>query len=199
LNVLHLALLTIVCALSLLLSSVSAQNISDINYKLSVTLHDARHEIEGDLELFFTNSTGYDLSEIYIHLYPNAYSSKETAFARQQLNHGEKDFYFAKENELGRIENLKFSIDGAEIPWRLDPENPDIAILTPLQPIDQGRIVRLTTPFLVTIPKSFSRLGRVGESYQISQWYPKLAMYDEAGWHPIPFLDLGEFYRVCQL
>ena len=194
LNVLHLALLTIVCALSLLLSSVSAQNISDINYKLNVTLHDARHEIEGDLELFFTNSTGYDLNEIYIHLYPNAYSSKETAFARQQLNHGDKDFYFAKENELGRIDNLKFSIDEAEIPWRLDPENPDIAILTPLHPIEQGRVVRLTTPFLVTIPKSFSRLGRVGESYQISQWYPKLAMYDEAGWHPMPYLDLGEFY-----
>jgi len=176
------------------LTKVSGQNIAEISYKLDVTLDDVEHEIEGDLELTFTNSTGKVLEEIYIHLYPNAYSSNETAFAQQQLDHGEKDFYFAKEDELGRIDGLIFRIDDTEVPWRLDTENPDIAILTPLQPIMNGQTVRLTTPFVVVIPISFSRLGRVGESYQVSQWYPKLAMYDHEGWHPMPYLDLGEYY-----
>src|SRR5258706_1293944 len=37
-------------------------------------------------------------------------------------------------------------------------------------------------------------MGHIGESYQISQWYPKPAVYDMYGWHPIPYLDQGEFY-----
>ncbi|HVS96215.1 MAG TPA: M1 family metallopeptidase [Puia sp.] len=31
-------------------------------------------------------------------------------------------------------------------------------------------------------------------SYQITQWYPKPAVYDNRGWHPLPYLDQGEFY-----
>jgi hypothetical protein len=49
-------------------------------------------------------------------------------------------------------------------------------------------------PFWLKIPASFSRLGHVGTSYQITQWYPKLAVYDRKGWHPMPYLDQGEFY-----
>ena len=41
---------------------------------------------------------------------------------------------------------------------------------------------------------SISRLGHVGESYQITQWYPKPAVYDEDGWHPMPYLSQGEFF-----
>ncbi|NTW24448.1 MAG: M1 family metallopeptidase, partial [Lentimicrobium sp.] len=53
----------------------------------------------------------------------------------------------------------------------------------------------ITTPFRVKIPKGItSRLGHIGESYQISQWYPKPAVYDNNGWHPMSYLDQGEFY-----
>ena len=40
----------------------------------------------------------------------------------------------------------------------------------------------------------FSRLGHVGQSYMITQWYPKPAVYDKDGWHKMPYLDQGEFY-----
>ena len=28
----------------------------------------------------------------------------------------------------------------------------------------------------------------------MTQWYPKPAVYDRWGWHPMPYLDAGEFY-----
>jgi hypothetical protein len=31
-------------------------------------------------------------------------------------------------------------------------------------------------------------------AYQVTQWYPKPAVYDNRGWHPMPYLDQGEFY-----
>ena len=61
-------------------------------------------------------------------------------------------------------------------------------------PISPGSSCRITTPFHEVLPKTFSRGGHDGQSYQISQWYPKPAVYDRFGWHPIPYLDQGEFY-----
>ena len=28
----------------------------------------------------------------------------------------------------------------------------------------------------------------------MTQWYPKPAVYDKFGWHPMPYLNMGEFY-----
>ena len=47
---------------------------------------------------------------------------------------------------------------------------------------------------MVKIPKVFSRLGHTGQAYYISQWFPKPAVYDQKGWHPISYMDQGEFY-----
>ena len=33
-----------------------------------------------------------------------------------------------------------------------------------------------------------------GQHYEMTQWYPKPAVYDHKGWHPMPYLNQGEFY-----
>jgi hypothetical protein len=61
--------------------------------------------------------------------------------------------------------------------------------------IKSGDTIKIATPFHVKIPKGVtSRLGHIGESYQISQWYPKPAVYDNTGWHQMSYQDQGEFY-----
>ncbi|MEI6020124.1 MAG: M1 family metallopeptidase, partial [Bacteroidota bacterium] len=62
----------------------------------------------------------------------------------------------------------------------------------PLQPHDT---IVISTNFFVKIPDArFSRLGHSGEAYFMTQWYPKPAVYDNEGWHAMPYLDQGEFY-----
>jgi hypothetical protein len=61
-------------------------------------------------------------------------------------------------------------------------------------PLFPGQKINITTPFHVKLPFNFSRGGHDGQSYQITQWYPKPAVYDKQGWHPMPYLDQGEFY-----
>ena len=64
--------------------------------------------------------------------------------------------------------------------------------MTPLLP---GESIVVSTPFRVKVPSgSISRLGHIGQSYQITQWYPKPAVYDKNGWNPMPYLNQGEFY-----
>jgi hypothetical protein len=63
---------------------------------------------------------------------------------------------------------------------------------TPLKP---GEKIVVSTPFKVKIPSGeISRMGFVEESYQITQWYPKPAVFDTDGWHAMPYLTQGEFY-----
>lgn len=37
-------------------------------------------------------------------------------------------------------------------------------------------------------------MGHDGQTYNLTQWYPKPAVYDINGWNPIPYLNQGEFY-----
>ena len=37
-------------------------------------------------------------------------------------------------------------------------------------------------------------MGRQEDAYQLTQWYPKPAVFDRDGWHPMPYLHLGEYY-----
>jgi hypothetical protein len=85
-------------------------------------------------------------------------------------------------------------VNGQAARLEYDPANPDVAKLLLPQPLAAGASATISTPFHVKLPASFSRLGHTGQSYQITQWYPKPAVYDRKGWHQMPYLDMGEFY-----
>lgn len=181
-----------------LLQNVNAQTTSywqqNVDYDITVSLDDVNHVLNGNITMQYTNNSPDALTFIWIHLWPNAYKDNNTAFAKQKVLQGSTDFYFAKDNERGYIDNLDFKVNGTSVPLEYDPENPDIAKITLNTPLASGQTITITTPFKVQMPKCFSRMGHVGQQYQVTQWYPKPAVYDKHGWHPIPYLDQGEFY-----
>ncbi|MDW8335057.1 MAG: M1 family metallopeptidase, partial [Bacteroidia bacterium] len=165
------------------------------DYIIRVRLDDQKHRLTATEEIRYTNNSSDVLKEMYFHLWPNAYSSKRTAWAKQMVENGKSEFHFAPKSQRGYIAGLDFKVDGRPVKWQKDPFNPDVARLDLADyPIAPGQTVVVSTPFEVQIPASFSRLGRVGQQYQITQWYPKPAVYDRFGWHPMPYLDQGEFY-----
>ena len=166
----------------------------EVNYSIDVTLDDKAHQLTGREELTYTNNSPATLSFIWFHLWPNAYRDNSTAFAKQQLRNGERKFQFAKAADRGYIDGLDFKVNGQTTKLELDPQNPDVAKLLLPQKLAAGASVSISTPFKVKIPASFSRFGHVGQSYQMTQWFPKPAVYDRRGWHQMPYLDQGEFY-----
>ena len=166
-----------------------------VDYKINVKLNDVAHEIDADLVLTYTNNSPDKLSEIFFHLWPNAYRDRSTALTQQLLEDGNSSLYFADAADRGYIDLLDFKIDGLSVEHVLDEKHIDIAKLTLPQLLEPGNSIVITTPFRVKIPSSsFSRLGHKDQSYQITQWYPKPAVYDHKGWHPMPYLSQGEFY-----
>lgn len=166
----------------------------DVAYSIHVRLDDQRHQLHGTEKLTYTNNSPESLEVIYMHLWPNAYSSRNTGFGKQKVRNGSSLFYRGVEKRPGFIDSLDFHIDGQAVSHAQYQDNPDIVTIQLPKPLAPGASLELSTPFRVQIPPSYSRLGHIGQQYQITQWYPKPAVFDKNGWHPMPYLDQGEFY-----
>ncbi len=165
-----------------------------VNYSIQVSLNDSTKELSGYEEVEYHNQSPNGLSEIYFHLWPNAYLNNETPFAKQRVENGNTDFYFANEKQRGRLDSLYFKIDGQKVSMQFLPGTYEICKITLPKILPSGGKVTITTSFRVKLPEVFSRLGHENQIFCITQWYPKPAVYDVNGWNTMPYLDQGEFY-----
>ena len=64
------------------------------------------------------------------------------------------------------------------------------------QPLVPGGRTEISMNFRFTIPENgAARMGRDGRLYEVAQWYPRLAVYDDVnGWNTLPYTGPGEFY-----
>lgn len=165
-----------------------------VDYDIRIRLDDRKHQVGGDLRLTYTNNSPDTLEKIIFHLWPRAYSGTNTAFNRQLLRRGQTDFHFTERRQRGTLDSLYWKVGKIKVDLTYRPDHPDIGTLLLPRPLSPGDSVLITTSFRTVFPASWSRLGHVGQSYQATQWYPKPAVYDREGWHPMPYLDHGEFY-----
>jgi hypothetical protein len=166
-----------------------------LKYDIQVSLDDKQHLLRGYETIEYTNHSSDTLHEIWFHLWPNGYKNRKTEFAKQELRNNKTKFHFAKEHERGAIDSLDFRVNNENATLEYASNNPDMAKLHLKTALLPGQTVQISTPFRVKIPSSdFSRLGHSKQQYQLCQWYPKPAVYDRKGWHPMPYLNQGEFY-----
>lgn len=180
-----------------IISSIFAQDEyfqQDVKYDISVTLDDSLHTLNAYEKIEYTNNSKDGLDYLWFHIWPNAYKNNETAYAKQEFELGSTRFYFADEDDRGYIDSLDFFVNGQQIEWEVHPEWIDVIKLNLNDPLKPGETITIETPFFVKIPIVFSRLGHSGKHYEITQWFPKPAVYDNDGWHAMPYLDMGEFY-----
>ncbi len=187
--------------LLLFISVVSKQAITqnsywqqEVHYTIDVSLNDTEHTLEGFLKLRYINHSPDTLHFIWFHLWPNAFKNDKTAFTGQTLQNGETKFYFSSREQRGYINRLDFRVANNTLKTEDHPQHIDIIKVNLPAPLIPGQETEITTPFHVKLPANFSRGGHTGHAYQVTQWYPKPAVYDRTGWHPMPYLDQGEFY-----
>jgi len=176
--------------------NLSAQDYfqQEVNFEIKVSLNDSAHELKAFERIEYINNSPDVLEFIYFHLWPNAYDNNNTALAKQQLEDNWSKL-FEIEELRGHIDSLDFKVNNKTIKWEYDKEHIDICKLYLKKPLKHGEKITITTPFHVKLPKGVtSRLGHVNQTYQITQWYPKPAVYDKYGWHQMPYLNQGEFY-----
>lgn len=167
----------------------------EVNYTISVRLDDQKHVLHASEEFEYINHSPNSLPFLYVHLWPNAYKNEKTALGKQLYKGGEDLLKFGADSLKGFIDSLDFKVNGQKVAWEYDAKNPDICKINLASPLNPGERIRVSTPFRVKLPSGeISRMGHIGQSYQITQWFPKPAVYDKNGWNPIPYLNQGEFY-----
>jgi hypothetical protein len=165
-----------------------------VDYTIEVKLNDKDKTLDGFEKIIYTNNSPDTLRYIWFHVWPNAFKNDRTAFNDQRLENGSTSFYFAPKEKRGYINKLDFKANGITAKVEDHPEHIDIIKIVLPKPLLPKQQITITTPFHVKLPSYFSRSGYQDDAFQIAQWYPKPAVYDQKGWHPMPYLDQGEFY-----
>jgi hypothetical protein len=81
----------------------------------------------------------------------------------------------------------------APLRFRVDDTMMYVDLATPIPP---GGSTTFDLAYAFNIPEhGADRMGRDGSLYEIAQWYPRMAVYDDVrGWNTDPYLGQGEFY-----
>jgi hypothetical protein len=165
-----------------------------VNYNIAVSLNDKDHSIDAIEKITYTNNSPDTLKFIWFHIWQNAYKNDKTAFSEQLLVNSRTDFYFSDEKDKGYTNKLDFKVDDINAKIELHPQHIDILKLLLPKALLPNQSITIETPFHSKLPNNFSRGGHIENNYQLTQWYPKPAVYDAKGWHEMPYLDQGEFY-----
>lgn len=167
----------------------------ELRYTIKAELNDKDKSITGSLSLLYKNNSPDTLDYIWFHIWPNAYKHDSTAL-RKQISSEPENKKQKVEKGYGAIEGLAFTVNNEQTHTQ-PHENPQyidvIKVVLP-KPLLSGDSITINTPFKVTLPPYFSRSGHAGTEFMACQWYPKPAVFDQAGWHEFPYLDRGEFY-----
>ena len=187
-------LLTILCK-SVALPAQNSYWQQYLNYSINAELNDKDKTITGSETIVYKNNSPQTLTFIWFHISANAYSDKSTALFQQLTNDPQRSSKIAKYSP-GAISNLSFTVNGRAAVTEPHPRLQYIDIIKVLlpQPLLPGDSVTIATPFKVQLPSYFSRSGFADGEFMACQWYPKPAVFDQLGWHEMPYLDMGEFY-----
>ena len=74
--------------------------------------------------------------------------------------------------------------------------NETVTKLDLAEPLAPGKSATIEMAYSFKVPEhGADRMGRDGSLYEIAQWYPRVAVYDDVrGWNIEPYLGQGEFY-----
>jgi len=166
-----------------------------LDYRITATLDTATHELRGRELIRYTNNSPDALSYLWMFLEQNICSRSGITEKLDQppLMFLGSTFDFSCKEFDGGVTLEHVRIGGQELRPAIYGTTMRIDLPRPLA---SGRMLDLDIAWRFTVPPyGAGRMGRDGSLYQIAQWYPRLAVYDDVrGWNHDPYIGAGEFY-----
>ena len=191
------------CYLLLIVPAFGVAQISgywqqEVKYKMNIEFESSAHQFTGDQQLVYINHSPDTIRKVYYHLYYNAFRPGS------MMDERSRDLPDPDKRVGSRIEALKADEQGYQRIKRLNQNGRALAFeieQTVLraelaEALAPGDSTLLELQFEAQVPVQIRRTGRnnaEGIDYTMTQWYPKLAAYDNDGWHP-DFYVAREFF-----
>ena len=169
------------------------------SYTLLASLDPAKHVVTGRGTIRWRNASSAAQSELWVHLYLNAFKNDHTFFMRFPIGDGFRGA--GTPSEWGYIVVKRFALAGGPDLWpgadKTTPGDPqdetDLRVPLP-RPVPPGGELELEVEFESHLPSLLFRTGHSGSFEMVAQWFPKLARLEPDGrWAHWPFHHLSEF------
>jgi hypothetical protein len=173
------------------------------SYTLRAKLEAGDHTLHGEGTIHWTNASRQPVSELWLHLYLNAFKNQSSVFMRAPIGGfrgttiphawGTIDVRSLVWRDGGERHELGPKI---EVGRALGADDDETDARVPLpRPIAVGETVDLDVVWDDKLPSIVERTGYSGSFHMIGQWFPKIARLEEDGhFAHFPFHHLGEFY-----
>ncbi|MBM3779756.1 MAG: M1 family metallopeptidase, partial [Acidimicrobiia bacterium] len=173
------------------------------SYDIEVRLDPDTKSVTGRETLRWRNLSRNDATELQFHLYWNAWRNDDSTWMRgRSLTGGSRP----RADAWGRIDVTRLRIRDAEGDADLtagrrfiapDDENADdrtvMAVSLPRAVAPNGSI-EVEIEWTAQVPRPFARTGFIGNYYFFGQWFPKIGVFEDAGWNTHQFHGVSEFY-----
>ena len=166
-----------------------------VDYRIEATLDQPRNEIRGVETIHYVNRSPMTLPYLWLFVEQNLC---EPTSITNQLNQpplvflgSSFDFSCQGFNSAPRLESM--TIRGREAKRTRFGTTLRVDLDSALAP---GASVDISARWHFNVPaQGGGRMGHDGPLYEIAQWYPRLAVYDDVkGWNHEPYIGAGEFY-----
>ena len=171
-----------------------------VTYQMEVAMDVSTNRYQGTQVLAYTNNSPDTLTRVFYHLYYNAFQpgsmmdvySRTIADPDQRVK--DRIAKLAPE-EIGYLHPTRLTMNGGPVSFKEVGTVLEVDLTEPILP---NSSVKFEMSFEGQVPLQVRRSGRDSEEgvrYSMSQWYPKMANYDEQGWHANPYVG-REFYGI---
>ncbi len=170
-----------------------------VEYTLKARLDPAAHTVAGTGTLRWTNTSEVSTSELWFHLYLNAFKNQRSVFLREPLGPGRgggaiSDWGTIDVRKLFWREANEELWSRAELRRPNDDDETDVRVPLP-RAVAPGETITLDLIWDDKLPSVVERTGHAGKFHFVGQWFPKIARLERDGtWAHFPFHRLSEFY-----
>lgn len=170
----------------------------EVEYIMDIDVDAASNTFVGKQELTYHNNSDDELDRVFYHLFFNAFQPNSMMDKRSRTipdpDRRVRDrIYHYDDTEIG-YQNIHWvTLNGQEAEFTVKGTILEVRLPEPILP---GERALLEMEFDAQVPLQTRRSGRdnnEGIRFSMAQWYPKIAAYDDNGWHPNPYIG-REFY-----
>ena len=167
-----------------------------VDYTMDIDMDVTKFQYKGKQKLVYTNNSPDELTNVYYHLYFNAFQPNSQMDVRSRNikdPDGRVQDRISKltPEEIGYIKVNSLKQDGKKLKYETVGTILEVKLAKPIKP---GESVTFDMVFDAQVPAQVRRTGRnnkEGVALSMAQWYPKMAEYDFEGWHTPPYLAVS--------
>ncbi|MEX2456749.1 MAG: M1 family metallopeptidase [Balneolaceae bacterium] len=169
-----------------------------VEYEMDIDVDVETNRFDGIQTLTYHNNSPDTLDRVFYHLFfnafqPNSMMDKRSRTIEDPDRRVRDRIYSYDETEIGFQKIDQLQQNGTDVDYTVKGTIMEVELAEPILP---GEETVFEMDFNAQVPLQTRRSGRdnaEGVRFSMSQWYPKIAAYDETGWHPNPYVG-REFY-----